>query len=191
MNLDKMMHIVYSIIVLILIIGVVFMTGYGSTISKDPNFIIFFSWFTGLLLLNLFNILVNLIYYYFKRDIVGPRGLKGEQGDRGKEGQDAKCFCNKSISSYDQDEEVNEVNSFPLKVESVHHGTVITEHTDDEIERRTGSDDGNEDLELNNSQGSGTTTPGQDGADTTEGVEDTGTTTQGQEGAESGGQLSG
>ena len=155
MNLDKMMHIVYSIIVSILIIGVVFMTGYGSTISKDPNFILFFSWFTGLLLLNLFNILVNLIYYYFKRDIVGPRGLKGEQGDRGKEGQDAKCFCDKTISSYDQDEEVNEVNSFPLKVDSVHHGTVITEHTDEVIEGKNVSD-GNDDLELKN-QGSGTT----------------------------------
>ena len=155
MNIDKMMHIVYSIIVSILIIGVVFMTGYGSTISKDPNFILFFSWFTGLLLLNLFNILVNLIYYYFKRDIVGPRGLKGEQGDRGKEGQDAKCFCDETISSYNQDEEVSEVNSFPLivsnpqKKTAIHSGTVITEHTDDQIEGTTGSDDGNDDLELN------------------------------------------
>ena len=54
MNLDKMMMIVYAIIVVILIIGVVFMGGYGSTISKDPNFVVFFSWFIGLLLLNLF-----------------------------------------------------------------------------------------------------------------------------------------
>lgn len=151
MNIDKMMHIVYSIIVSILIIGVVFMTGYGSTISKDPNFILFFSWFTGLLLLNLFNILVNLIYYYFKRDIVGPRGLKGEQGDRGKEGVDRKCFCDETISSYNQDEEVSEVNSFPLLVSNpqarteIHSGTVITEHTEDKIE---GKSDSLEDLNL-------------------------------------------
>ena len=148
MNLDKMMHIVYSIIVLILIIGVVFMTGYGSNISKDPNFILFFSWFTGLLLLNLFNILVNLIYYYFKRDIVGPRGLKGEQGDRGKEGQDAKCFCDKTGSQVSLEPAISEVNSFPLIVGENHHGTVITEHTEDYIEGRTGSDDDNEDLNL-------------------------------------------
>ena len=147
MNIDKMMHIVYSIIVSILIIGVVFMTGYGSTISKDPNFILFFSWFTGLLLLNLFNILVNLIYYYFKRDIVGPRGLKGEQGDRGKEGQDKKCFCDETISSYNQDEEVSEVNSFPLLVSNpkdlteIHSGTVITEHNEKTIDEKDNDND--------------------------------------------------
>lgn len=158
MNLDKMMHIVYSIIVSILIIGVVFMTGYGSNISKDPNFILFFSWFTTLLLLNLFNILVNLIYYYFKRDIVGPRGLKGEQGDRGKEGQDAKCFCDKTSSQVSLGPAITEVNSFPLMVDGNHHGTVITEHTDDKIEGRSESNDGNDDLELINSQVTGTTT---------------------------------
>ena len=145
MNLDKMMLIVYSIIVSILIIGVVFMTGYGSSINKDPNFITFFSWFTGLLLLNLFNILINLIYYYFKTDIIGPRGLKGEQGDRGKEGQDDKCFCNDLTSSTVEETEVNEVNSFPLKVNNQHHGTVITEHEEKTID---GENTENEELNL-------------------------------------------
>ena len=144
MNIDKMMHIVYSIIVSILIIGVVFMTGYGSTISKDPNFILFFSWFTGLLLLNLFNILVNLIYYYFKRDIVGPRGLKGEQGDRGKEGVDRKCFCDNARSQVSLGPAIDEVNSFPLKIGDNHHGTVITEHDEKTIDGKN-----NENGELN------------------------------------------
>ena len=123
------------------------MTGYGSNISKDPNFILFFSWFTTLLLLNLFNILVNLIYYYFKRDIVGPRGLKGEQGDRGKEGQDAKCFCDKTGSQVSLGPAITEVNSFPLIVNSNHYGTVITENNEDDIENKT-DNNGNIEFEI-------------------------------------------
>ena len=140
MNLDKMMMIVYAIIVVILIIGVVFMGGYGKSISNDPNFVVFFSWFIGLLLLNLFNILVNLIYYYFKRDLVGPKGLKGEQGDRGKEGNDAKCFCS-GQSSVSLGPAIDEVNSYPLMVDGDHKGTVLTEHSEEIIEGPSHTDD--------------------------------------------------
>ena len=146
MNIDKMMMIVYSIIVIILIIGVAFMGGYGSTISKDPNFVVFFSWFIGLLLLNLFNILVNLIYYYFKRDLVGPKGLKGEQGDRGKEGNDKKCFCGEGGSSVSLGPAIDEVNSYPLIVDGGHKGTVLTEHSEKIIEGPSHTD--NDELHL-------------------------------------------
>ena len=143
-----MMMIVYSIIVIILIIGVVFMGGYGKSISNDPNFVVFFSWFIGLLLLNLFNILVNLIYYYFKRDLVGPKGLKGEQGDRGKEGNDAKCFCSRSKSISLAPAIIDEVNSYPLIVDRDHKGTVLTEHSEEIIEGPSHTD--NDELHLKN-----------------------------------------
>ena len=47
----------------------------------------------GLFIVNLFNILLNLIYHYFMKDLQGPRGLKGEIGERGLPGQDDKCGC--------------------------------------------------------------------------------------------------
>ena len=48
---------------------------------NDATFRMFFSWYVGLFIVNLFNIL-NLIYHYFMKDLQGPRGLKGEIGER-------------------------------------------------------------------------------------------------------------
>ena len=54
----------------------------------------FFSWYAALIVINLFNILLNLIYHFFMKDLVGPRGIKGEIGERGPPGKDNKCGCN-------------------------------------------------------------------------------------------------
>ena len=93
MNYDKAMYLVYCVVVLIVIFLVTIFSNYGRQISDEPGFKTYFGWFIGLLLFNLFNILVTLIYHYFMKDLVGPKGLKGEIGDRGDAGSDDKCFC--------------------------------------------------------------------------------------------------
>ena len=93
MNYDKASYLFWCIIVLMLILGTSVLSNYGKSFLNDPNFKMFFSWYVALVLLNLFTILVNLIYHYFMKDLVGPRGLKGEIGDRGPPGKDDKCGC--------------------------------------------------------------------------------------------------
>lgn len=88
MNSDKIMYIFYSIIVLILIFCVSIFSNYGTKIINEPTFNNYFKWFIGILMLNLFNILIIFIFYYFKTDIIGDRGLKGEVGLRGQPGED-------------------------------------------------------------------------------------------------------
>lgn len=93
MNYDKVSYLVWSIIVLVLILGASILSNYGKSFINDPNFKMFFGWYIALILLNLFNILLNLIYHFFMKDLIGPRGLKGEIGERGPPGQDDKCGC--------------------------------------------------------------------------------------------------
>ena len=93
MNFDKMSYLFWSVIVLITILGAGILSNYGNMISEDKNFQTYFGWYIGILVANLFNILINLIFHFFMKDIQGKRGLKGEPGLRGKEGTDAVCFC--------------------------------------------------------------------------------------------------
>ena len=94
MNYDKVTYLFWSIIVFILIFASSFLINYGRNIISSENFGMFFSWYTALIVINLFNILLNLIYHFFMKDLVGPRGIKGEIGERGPPGNDYKCGCN-------------------------------------------------------------------------------------------------
>ena len=93
MNYDKVVYLFWSGITLMIIFGASFLFSYGRTINPDPQFNQFFSWFVALIMLNLFNILVNLVFHFFKKDLPGPKGLKGDVGDRGMSGSDFKCLC--------------------------------------------------------------------------------------------------
>ena len=93
MNYDKVSYLFWSIIVLFLIFGVSIFSKYGRDMINDATFRMFFGWYVGLFIVNLFNILLNLIYHYCMKDLQGPRGLKGEIGERGLAGQDEKCGC--------------------------------------------------------------------------------------------------
>ena len=88
-----MSYLFWSIIVLLLILGASVLSNYGKSFIDDKTFSLFFGWYSGLVLINLFIILLNLVYHYFMKDLQGPRGLKGEVGDRGPPGKDDKCGC--------------------------------------------------------------------------------------------------
>ena len=92
MNYDKVMYIFYSIIVLILILCIAIFSKYGNNIINEPTFKTYFSWFIGILLFNLFNMLIIFIFFYFKTDVIGDRGLKGEVGLRGEPGKNDKLI---------------------------------------------------------------------------------------------------
>ena len=93
MNLDKVSYLFWSILVIFVILGTSIFAKYGSNLINDPTFRMFFGWYITLVILNLFNILLNLIYHYFMKNLQGPRGLKGDAGDRGLPGKDDKCGC--------------------------------------------------------------------------------------------------
>jgi hypothetical protein len=93
MKYDKMSYLFWSIIVLLLILGASVLSNYGKSFIDDKTFSLFFGWYSGLVLINLFIILLNLVYHYFMKDLQGARGLKGEVGDRGPPGKDDKCGC--------------------------------------------------------------------------------------------------
>lgn len=93
MNYDKISYLVGAIFTLGLIFLTSILFNYGRSFIDDPSFDMYFGWYLGLVLLNLFNILVNLIYHYFMKDLIGPRGLKGEPGERGLPGKDDRCMC--------------------------------------------------------------------------------------------------
>lgn len=88
MNYDRVMYIFYSIIILILIFCITIFSNYGYGIIEEETFKMYFSWFIGLILINLFNMLIIFIFYFFKSNVIGDRGLKGEQGIRGPPGKD-------------------------------------------------------------------------------------------------------
>ena len=98
MNYDKVSYLFWSILVLFVILGTSIFAKYGSNLINDKTFRMFFGWYITLVILNLFNILLNLIYHYFMKNLQGPRGLKGEPGDRGLPGKDDKCGCSNSIA---------------------------------------------------------------------------------------------
>ena len=144
MNYDKMSYLFWSIFVLISILGVGILGNYGNMISEDKSFQTYFGWYIGLLVANLFNILINLIFHFFMKDIEGKRGLKGEPGLRGKEGTDALCFCSGStITKSEIDDLGNTVNdatdsvgiakATPVSKDSNGQkiGTVLTRASDD------------------------------------------------------------
>ena len=93
MDYDKITYLTWSIIVLIIIIAVSFLSNYGTNLFQGSNFMTFYSWYIALIIINLFNILVNLLYHFFMKDLIGPRGLKGDTGERGIPGKDSKCAC--------------------------------------------------------------------------------------------------
>ena len=137
MELDKLAYLALACVTGLIIIIVIALGTYGSNISKDPNFIMFFKWYIVLFVLNLFNILVTLIFHYIMADIPGVQGLKGFIGDKGLPGENAKCFCTSGttdsanptdIASLDinQDIKVREVSN--LDEERV--GTLIYHDTD-------------------------------------------------------------
>ena len=130
MNFDKMSYLFWSIFVLISILGVGILGNYGNMISQDKNFQTYFGWYIGLFVANLFNILINLIFHFFMKDIEGKRGLKGEPGLRGKEGTDALCFCSGTINEYDDIE--NTVNT---ATDSVGIAKAIPVSKDDETNK--------------------------------------------------------
>ena len=107
MNSDKIEYLFWSIIVILLILGVAIFSKYGSSMINDKTFQMFFGWYITLVILNLFNILMNLIYHYFMKNLQGPRGLKGEAGDKGLPGKDDKCGC--KLKTVD-----GETNSFDI-----------------------------------------------------------------------------
>ena len=98
MNYDKVSYLFWSILVLFVILGTSIFAKYGSNLINDKTFRMFFGWYITLVILNLFNILLNLIYHYFMKNLQGPRGLKGEPGDRGLPGKDDKCGCSTSFA---------------------------------------------------------------------------------------------
>ena len=74
MNYDKTMYLFYSVIVLIIIFIVTYSV-ITEKISEEPGFNMYFGWFIGLLIFNLFNILITLIYHYFMKDLAGLEEL--------------------------------------------------------------------------------------------------------------------
>lgn len=93
MKLDKTMFLVLAMITLFFVFLVGILARFGSKISTDPSFNMFFSWYVGLFMINLLNILGTLLFHFFLTDLPGERGLKGKQGEKGLEGEHDKCFC--------------------------------------------------------------------------------------------------
>ena len=73
MELDKIAYITLACLTGLIIILVIAFGTYGSNISKDPSFIMFFKWYIFLFVFNLFNILVTLIFHYIMADIPGEK----------------------------------------------------------------------------------------------------------------------
>ena len=107
MKLDKTMFLVLAMITLFFIVLVGILARFGSKISTDTSFNMFFSWYVGLFMINLLNILGTLLFHFFLTDLPGERGLKGKPGEKGLEGEHDKCFCDTAFSS--SMESINEV----------------------------------------------------------------------------------
>ena len=114
MKLDKTMFLVLAMITLFFVFLVGILARFGSKISTDPSFNMFFSWYVGLFMINLLNILGTLLFHFFLTDLPGERGLKGKPGEKGLEGEHDKCFCNTAFST--SMESINKViNAAQLK----------------------------------------------------------------------------
>lgn len=117
MNYDKITYLFWSGFVLVLIFATSILSNYGKSFIEDDTFQMFFSWFIALVIINLFNILMNLIYHYFMKDLEGPRGLKGEIGDRGLPGKDDKCACDtqRTAPVFSDGYEIEEADKLEVK----------------------------------------------------------------------------
>ena len=93
MKLDKTMFLILSMITIFFIIMVGILARYGSQISDDKSFNLFFNWYIALVIINLLNILVTLLFNYFMTDLPGEKGSKGKTGEKGLPGVDDRCFC--------------------------------------------------------------------------------------------------
>ena len=119
MRLDKLAYLGLSFFTSLIIIIVVVMGTYGSNISTDPNFLSFFKWYIFLLVVNLLNILITLIFHYLMADIPGVQGLKGFTGDKGLSGDNHKCFCENSEESA-SDYSINDNITSDIRTRPVH-----------------------------------------------------------------------
>ena len=144
MNYDKVTYLFWSIIVFILIFASSFLINYGRNIISSENFGMFFSWYAALIVINLFNILLNLIYHFFMKDLVGPRGIKGEIGERGPPGKDDKCGCAAvpgvpDVPNGFEIAESDGIKSIPIKVDGTNAGTSVVSGTYTQSADLTGS----------------------------------------------------
>ena len=132
MKLDKTMFLILAIITLFFIIGVGILTRYGSNISDDPSFKLFFNWYIALVLVNLLNILTTVLFHYFMTDLPGERGNKGKVGEKGLQGDDDRCFCR---------DEGGVINTITLDdTQTIHsHTSIGGESSHTEIENPEGS----------------------------------------------------
>ena len=137
MRLDKLAYLSLACFTCLVIVLVIAFGSYGTNISKDPNFLMFFKWYIFLFIFNLINILITLIFHYVMADIPGVQGLKGYSGDKGLAGENDKCFCssqsggripNTDIDSLDINADIKTRDVNNLQDDRV--GTVIYHDTD-------------------------------------------------------------
>jgi len=139
MKLDKTMFLILAIITLFFIVGVGILTRYGSNISDDSSFKLFFNWYIALVLVNLLNILTTVLFHYFMTDLPGERGNKGKVGEKGLQGDDDMCFCRDekdSVGKVDTLDDTKHIHSHIISGEAQSHtnienpeGSLIHKHT--------------------------------------------------------------
>ena len=110
MRLDKVAYLSLACFTGFIIVLVIGFGTYGSNISKEPNFLMFFKWYIFLFVFNLLNIMVTLIFHYMMADVPGVQGLKGFVGDKGLSGENAKCFCDRHDPSNENDTSVQSLD---------------------------------------------------------------------------------
>ena len=148
MKLDKTMFLILAIITLFFIVGVGILTRYGSNISDDPSFKLFFNWYIALVLINLLNILTTVLFHYFMTDLPGERGTIGKVGEKGLQGDDDRCFCRGVKDDVDTItlDQTQDIHSHTISVNEEHPeselligtdgigSSLIHEHTTDHTE---------------------------------------------------------
>jgi hypothetical protein len=135
MKLDKTMFLVLAIITLFFIICVGILTRYGTKISDDPSFTLFFNWYIALVLINLLNILTTVLFHYFMTDLPGERGNIGKVGEKGLQGDDDRCFCRDAKNNTDTVDTLDDT-------QTIHSHTSISasdDHNDIDVENPEGS----------------------------------------------------
>tara|TARA_B110000114_G_C15043161_1_gene378011 strand:- start:882 stop:1316 length:435 start_codon:yes stop_codon:yes gene_type:complete len=130
MKLDKALLLIFAMVTIFFIVIVGILTRYGTKISEDPTFSTFFNWYIALVLVNLLNILVTLLFHYFMTDLPGERGDKGKIGPKGLPGEDARCFCDTQESGEKPItlDETNTIHSH--HVDTDYGGSLVHSHID-------------------------------------------------------------
>ena len=128
MKLDKALLLIFAMVTIFFIVIVGILSRYGAKISDDPTFSTFFNWYIALVLVNLLNILVTLLFHYFMTDLPGERGEKGKVGPKGLPGDDARCFCDTQESNLEPItlDETRTIHSH--KVDTDYGGSIIHSH---------------------------------------------------------------